>query len=574
MTESEHENHTEEGRRLAMPSAGRPWGLPLAVAGVLLAIGALVLTIATGSAAGRSRAIAGPTPVGAAPTPATASASASVTAAEPDAARSAVRSTRPGTGQLPPVYRSGDRTYQFAGTTPWRSAVVDQRDPRVLHLNAGADSGSITNCTALTVAFLTAESATGVTVTTANYQPEPGARESCIDVGYRPYELTVTLSTPLAGRALTDGSGGGRHAALDLDTIPMPSYLPTGYRQSALGWDDVSGAVSRTYADGDTQLIVDLGHQPFGSGDQEQVLATATVSGRPAKVVQDRGFDDNHRIAWQFDDDQWIRLQSVDPNNHPLDPDTLIRIARSVRIDAAPAGPRRPAAVPATLLGGYLVYAGVQSFTDPAVDPQRPDTVMVTAGERWATAGCGPISQAFVLSESDTSVEIVVAQYQPAVPVVTPCPAMAETNVVAAQLARPLGNRSVIDATGNWLLPSELPRQFRTPSRLQARVAVTARTFAVSGQTLSVESGPGSVESRIRAMVADTSATSQARRGASTIHEQPATLVEQSRYAVVVSRCLLWQEAPGTYLMVCAGGATVATVAVLSEVAQSLPSLG
>ena len=128
-----------------------------------------------------------------------------------------------------------------------------------------------------------------------------------------PVPVTVRLSQPLGQRSLVDGSTGHQHPVLDAAGVPTPSYLPPGYGQMTLSWDETQAdIVSRSYqrlpraADGNDQsLLIERRPLPDQPLYNEQVLARGTVLGRPARVAQSRNFDDEVCAIWSDQQHAW-----------------------------------------------------------------------------------------------------------------------------------------------------------------------------------------------------------------------------------------------------------------------------
>ena len=183
------------------------------------------------------------------------------------------------------------------------------------------------------------ETATSVTIRVRAYRPSlapPPTVNACAASGHIPVPVIVQLQRPLGQRNLKDASGD-TVPVLDAATVPTPTYLPPGYRQTAFSGSPTTGSI-RSYerlpraADGslfELRIIQQLPpRQPLY---QEQELARSTVLGHPARVVQTGGDIAVQRcVTWSAQPYVW--LICAYGGDHPeLSAAQLLHIANSLR---------------------------------------------------------------------------------------------------------------------------------------------------------------------------------------------------------------------------------------------------
>lgn len=233
--------------------------------------------------------------------------------------------------EIPKTYEYNGQTLQLKATTQWTDPTLEKAGSNVLYVYAGANSGKVDQCTALTVAFVAEQTAESVTVVTADYGPDTASTPAtCVAIGYPPYRLKVELSEPLGTRELLDEAGQVR-PPFDLSTFPTLSYVPDGYTSGPVSPGNGPGIVQQTFTAGEGVLIVQAGpRQQQTQTYQKEVLATPTINGHKAEVYQSAGFPGNRTISWQRDAKTTILIQSVGTQTAPLSIDDLIKVAEGV----------------------------------------------------------------------------------------------------------------------------------------------------------------------------------------------------------------------------------------------------
>ena len=162
--------------------------------------------------------------------------------------------------------------------------------------------------------------------------PHPKRSGPCPTVGHAPVPVsTGPLRQPLGSRALLDASTGHRHPALTASTVATPGYVPAGYSQPVLSWDESSpDLITRSYQGANGQsLLIERRPLPDQPMYAEQLLAHGTVLGRPARVVQSGNFDDNVCAIWTDAQHVWWVCSNGQPRA-ALSPATLLRIGNSL----------------------------------------------------------------------------------------------------------------------------------------------------------------------------------------------------------------------------------------------------
>src|SRR4051794_9287941 len=215
-----------------------------------------------------------------------------------------------------PVHAAdGQRGAASLGTPEWTAPIL-QPDGRSVTVNVDVnklsgyclDDGLPT----LTPSVTETSGTVRIEVRAARAKPATSGHV-CSSVGHIPVPVTVRLSRPLDQRNLVDGATGHRHPVLDAAGVPTPSYLPPGYGQMSLSWDETQpDIVSRSYqrlprpANGNDQsLLIERRPLPDQPLYNEQVLARGTVLGRPARVTKARNFDDEVCAVWTDQQHVW-----------------------------------------------------------------------------------------------------------------------------------------------------------------------------------------------------------------------------------------------------------------------------
>jgi hypothetical protein len=183
------------------------------------------------------------------------------------------------------------------------------------------------------------ENTTSVTIQVRAYRPSPAppTGNACFASGHIPVPVIAQLQQPLGRRALKDATGA-TVPVLDATTVPTPTYLPPGYRQTAFGGTPTTGSF-RNYervpwpAPGVQQEVhINQRLQPRQPLYEEQELARGTVLGHPARVVQSGGKVAVQRcVTWA--DQPYIWSICSFGGGYPPDVSTtqLLRIANSLR---------------------------------------------------------------------------------------------------------------------------------------------------------------------------------------------------------------------------------------------------
>ncbi len=142
---------------------------------------------------------------------------------------------------------------------------------------------------------------------------------------------TAPLHQPLGSRTLTDAKTGHRHQPLLASSVLTPGYVPPGYGQPVLSWDETLPDVNtRSYTGPNGQsLLVERRPLPDQPLYNEKVLARGTVLGRPARVAQTGTFSDNVCAIWSDPQHVWWVCSNGEPQA-ALSPATLLRIGNSL----------------------------------------------------------------------------------------------------------------------------------------------------------------------------------------------------------------------------------------------------
>ena len=142
---------------------------------------------------------------------------------------------------------------------------------------------------------------------------------------------TAPLHPSLGSRTLTDAKTGHRHPVLVASTVPVPSYVPPGYGQPILSWDEtLPDLTTRSYSGPAGQsLLIERRPLPDQPLYNEKVLARGTVLGRPARVAQTGNFSDNVCAIWSDPQHVWWVCSNGSPQA-ALSPAQLLRIGNSL----------------------------------------------------------------------------------------------------------------------------------------------------------------------------------------------------------------------------------------------------
>jgi hypothetical protein len=142
---------------------------------------------------------------------------------------------------------------------------------------------------------------------------------------------TAPLGQPLGSRTLTDTKTGHTHPVLTASSVPAPGFVPAGYGQPILSWDETApDLVTRSYSGPDGQsLLIERRPLPDQPLYDEKRLAGGTVLGRPARVVQSGNFTDNVCAIWADPQHVWWVCSNGQPAA-AINPATLLRIGNSL----------------------------------------------------------------------------------------------------------------------------------------------------------------------------------------------------------------------------------------------------
>lgn len=143
---------------------------------------------------------------------------------------------------------------------------------------------------------------------------------------------TAPLHQSLGSRTLTDAKTGHRHPVLIASEVAAPRFVPGGYSQPILSWDESSpDLVTRSYSGPNGQsLLIERRPLPDQPVYDEQVLARGTVLGHVARVVQTGNFADNVCAIWSDPKHVWWVCSQGQPKA-ALKPASLLRVGNSLR---------------------------------------------------------------------------------------------------------------------------------------------------------------------------------------------------------------------------------------------------
>ncbi|HTZ43638.1 MAG TPA: hypothetical protein VMB79_07225 [Jatrophihabitans sp.] len=176
------------------------------------------------------------------------------------------------------------------------------------------------------------ENGNQVTITVTAYRPaKVTTSKACASIGHAPVPVTTRLAKPLGSRTLVDAATGQRHPVLAADSMPDAGYLPTGYREQPLTWDESNpDIVTRDFTGPNGQsLLLERRPLPDQPLYNELVLDRGTVLGHPARVAKTRNFDDNVCAIWTDAHHVWWACSQGSPRA-ALSPAVLLRIGNSV----------------------------------------------------------------------------------------------------------------------------------------------------------------------------------------------------------------------------------------------------
>jgi hypothetical protein len=186
-----------------------------------------------------------------------------------------------------------------------------------------------------------AETATTVAITVRAYalgpppSVPPGSLLGCNMPLHAPVPLTVTLKQPLGDRTLIDATTGTpQPLTLAASTVPAPSYLPAGYVDQGVRWQDDflphPSQALHDYAGPDGELHLVRGRRSIPFSPYDPLLITAEVLGHPARLV--KGSSSGTCLTWR-DSEYWWAVCSVGSAGGagPLGDGELHRIGNSIR---------------------------------------------------------------------------------------------------------------------------------------------------------------------------------------------------------------------------------------------------
>jgi hypothetical protein len=142
---------------------------------------------------------------------------------------------------------------------------------------------------------------------------------------------TAPLGRPLGSRTLTDTKTGRSHSVLTASSVPAPGFVPAGYGQPELSWDESApDLVTRSYTGPNGQsVLIERRPLPDQPMFDEKRLASGSVLGHPARVVQSGNFADNVCAIWSDPAHVWWVCSNGEPAA-ALTPATLLRIGNSL----------------------------------------------------------------------------------------------------------------------------------------------------------------------------------------------------------------------------------------------------
>lgn len=224
------------------------------------------------------------------------------------------------------------------GAVDWIAPVLQPDGSITVFANVDATPNY---CLADGVPRLTAaaeETGSTVQLTVWAFKPIGGPASSSSSAACRPITrapvpvTTAPLRQPLGSRALTDAKTGHRHPVLVASSVPAPGFVPAGYGQPTLSWDEsMPDLVTRSYqASNGQSLLIERRSLPDQPLYNEQVLDRGTVLGRPARVAQSGGFDDQVCAIWSDQQHVWWVCSNGGPKA-ALGPAVLLRIGNSLR---------------------------------------------------------------------------------------------------------------------------------------------------------------------------------------------------------------------------------------------------
>ena len=232
---------------------------------------------------------------------------------------------------------------RYAGESPWHDPVLDETHPNVVYIFADTNGGIASwgvYCQSSPVARIVSQTASAVTIAVSEYAvllptTYPGATGGfCLAGGLPSAQLTVTLAKPLDARALIDAKDGAARHVLDPATVLKPRHLPAGYTGGQATWfADRPGTAARRYQGPGGSLEVTIGPASLNK-PMAHVIEHTTVRGHPATVSNDRGFEQDIRIAWDEDAAHAVTVYQMsyyEKAHPPLTADQLLRIANSLR---------------------------------------------------------------------------------------------------------------------------------------------------------------------------------------------------------------------------------------------------
>jgi hypothetical protein len=179
-----------------------------------------------------------------------------------------------------------------------------------------------------------AESGSAVQITVWAFRPATASSSSgsCRQIT-RPVVpvSTAPLGQPLGSRTLTDTKTGHQHPVLTASSVPVPGFVPAGYDQPILSWDETApDLVTRSYTGPAGQsLLIERRPLPDQPLYDEKLLATGSVLGHSARVVQSGSFADNVCAIWSDPQHVWWVCSNGEPKA-AVNPAGLLRIGNSL----------------------------------------------------------------------------------------------------------------------------------------------------------------------------------------------------------------------------------------------------
>lgn len=200
------------------------------------------------------------------------------------------------------------------GTVTWKDAVLqDDGTITVLATYPGSDFCKYAINLGVVASDFSAET---ITITVTEYQNGPAKLSSVeMDACSPPggslkssnevETATIRLSQPLGNRSLIDAEDGTQHQVLDAKAIPKVGYVPPGYNNTSVSWDEPNaGSAVRSYSSAKADFTIVRTKYVANDDNSDWDLpakSTGTVLGHPAKYANWGG----SYVTWLDSGDVW-----------------------------------------------------------------------------------------------------------------------------------------------------------------------------------------------------------------------------------------------------------------------------